>query len=133
MTRFAVKFKTFSRSIWMCISEKIYQSFIGFLLDFCIYLMRIVNKTSFSYLSYQLKEFQAIYYVIGALNKINSFRFELLYPHSFLNCYFVCKMVQCANDAKFASLIAMLDKCEATRGLIHQIDAKFEFCKKLIN
>ena len=81
-----------------------------------------------------MKEFQAIYYVIGALNKLNGFRFELLYPNNFLNCYFVCKMIESgSSDEKFTNLVNMLNECKITKALVQGNESKIEFCKKTIN
>lgn len=91
---------------------------------------------------HRLNEFQAIYYILGALSKLNDFKFEMLEPNKFLNSYFCVNYVKMMEikrdennnliDSDFVKIDSLLKNCENTLNIWKTINAKLEFCKRII-
>lgn len=90
---------------------------------------------------HRLNEFQAIYYSIGAMNKIYELNFDFLLPHRFLNCFFCVKFIKRHLDYKdvnnnendLIKLENLIRNCDSTRKLHLILREKINHCKKIIN
>ena len=94
-------------------------------------------------LVHRMNEFHAIYYMIGALCKLNELNFEFLEPNMFLNCYFCVNYIKrfrlkmdendnvVEND--YVRLDSMINMCEVTADLNASLKDRIEFCKKILN
>lgn len=91
---------------------------------------------------HRINEFQAIYYILGALCKINEFKLELLEPNNFLNSYFCVNYIKMMGlgtdennnsiDNDYLKIDCVLKNCENMLSIWKTINGKLEFCKRII-
>ncbi|CAF1031044.1 unnamed protein product [Brachionus calyciflorus] len=92
-------------------------------------------------LVHRFNEFQTIYYMIGAMCKLNEFKFELLEPNRFLNSYFCVNYIKSlvmdennnVENTEITKLEFMFKNNEVTKSLSLGLKNKIDFSRRIIN
>lgn len=94
-------------------------------------------------LVHRINEFQTIYYMLGALCKLNESELKMLEPNKFLNGFFCVNYIKMMDmkqdennnlmDNDYVRINFLINNCSSTATIRQNLNTKIEFCKKLIN